>query len=102
MKEEIPAQENIEPFDLESVYDAEISPLMSQIIEICKRHNMPMVATFCYAKGRNPQDLSELDYCTTTIPRGEWSPPEIREAVHIIRNGASTRPKMLAMTITNT
>ena len=38
-----------EGFDLESVYDSEIEPLMSQIIEICKKHNLPMFATFVYA-----------------------------------------------------
>ena len=32
--------------DLESVYDAEIAPLMKQIIDIAKEHDMPFVACF--------------------------------------------------------
>lgn len=35
-------------YNLESVYDEKISPLMTQIIAICKEHNMPMVASFAY------------------------------------------------------
>ena len=46
-------------FDLESVYDEQIAPLMTQIIDICKRHSLPMAATFEYATE---------DFCTTTIP----------------------------------
>lgn len=50
-------------FDLEEVYDAEISPLMAQIIEICKAHKMPMFATFLY---RNDPDGDD-GLCTTNI-----------------------------------
>lgn len=50
-------------YNLESVYDEQISPLMKQIITICKEHNMPMVASFAYEnseeKGRG--------LCTTTM-----------------------------------
>ena len=35
-----------EHYNLESIYDEKISPLMRQIIDICKEHNMPMVASF--------------------------------------------------------
>ena len=87
-------------FDLEAVYDSEISPLMAQIIEVCTRVQMPMLATFCYRKGRYADDPEGVDLCTTVIPRGDWQPPEIAEAVRPIRNGASCRPKLLAFTIT--
>ena len=42
----------------EKVYDEQIAPLMAQIIEICKREEIPMFADFQYA---------DLDYCTTFI-----------------------------------
>lgn len=32
--------------DLERVYDEQISPLMKQIIDICKEHGMPMFTEF--------------------------------------------------------
>lgn len=44
--------------DLEQVYDDEISPLMSQIIAICKKHEMPMFATFQYKDNEDEQDAS--------------------------------------------
>lgn len=48
--------------DLEAVYDLEISPLMAQIIQICKRVGMPVLASFQYA----PED-----FCTTAVlPQG--------------------------------
>jgi hypothetical protein len=36
-------------FDLEKVYDEQISPLMAKIIEICQQHKMPLIASFQYA-----------------------------------------------------
>ena len=35
--------------NLEAVYDKEISPLMEQILIICKKYNMPMFAEFQYS-----------------------------------------------------
>ena len=35
--------------DNEAVYDATISPLMKKVIEVCKRHDIPMIASFEYA-----------------------------------------------------
>jgi len=45
--------------DKERVYDTAISPLMAQVIAICKEHGIPMVASFVYA----PEQ-----FCTTAIP----------------------------------
>lgn len=58
--------------DLEKVYDEQISPLMSEIIGICKANGMPMVATFQY-KDR-PEVEGEYLYCTTVLPLEEFSP----------------------------
>ena len=44
--------------DKEKVYDEEIHPLMAQIIAICKRENIPMVASFEYGPG---------DLCSTIL-----------------------------------
>lgn len=36
-------------WDKEAVYDEQISPLMQQVIAICKEHGIPVVASFEYA-----------------------------------------------------
>jgi hypothetical protein len=82
-------------FDLEEVYDEEISPLMKDIITICKRVGMPMLASFCY----KANECEGHDYCTTSLPGGEFYPDEFKEALSILRNGASTRTKAFAFTI---
>ncbi len=89
-----------ESYDLESVYDSEIHPLMTQILEICKRVKMPMAATFCYAKGRDPDDPEGVDYCSAAVPRDKWQPPEIQEILHTMRHGARSRPQSVGLVIT--
>lgn len=42
----------------ETVYDEQIAPLMTQILAICKEHEMSMAASFEYAPG---------DYCSTFL-----------------------------------
>lgn len=73
--------------DNESVYDEQISPLMDQIIAICKQHNMPMLATFEYAA-----DMA----CTTYIPFPGQS-RELHVALDIIRNGVPAQ--IMALTL---
>lgn len=74
---------------------------MTQIIAICRRERLPMLATFVYAKGREADDQDGECHCTTVVPRDDWQSPEINEALHIIRNGASERPKMMAFAVTS-
>lgn len=50
-------------WDKEDVYDEQIAPLMTKIIEICKAHQIPIVATF--------QFNGAGDRCTTTIGDSE-------------------------------
>jgi hypothetical protein len=80
------------PFDLEAVYDAEIYPLMVQIIERCQAHKVPMFATFCY---RSNED--GYDFATTLLPRDGWQAEPIRDAAaHLI----NPKPRLMAFTIT--
>lgn len=73
-------------FDKEAVHDAEISPLMDKIIAICKREGIPMVAAFCYAKGRHQDDPEGVSICTTHLGDGDgYLCPEFVEAVTIIK-----------------
>lgn len=52
-----------EPFDLEDVYDEQIAPLMTKIIDICKEHKLPMFATFLYLNDPEGDD----GICTTNL-----------------------------------
>jgi hypothetical protein len=51
----------------EEVYDADISPLMTKIIEICKSHKIAMIADF---------KLDEGFHCTTATLSSEFHPAE--------------------------
>ena len=79
-------------WDKEGVYDAEISPLMAKIIEICKRESIPMAATFqyCDREGDGP------GFCTTTLPNGL----ESERMRRVILAMQPDRPVTLAETIT--
>lgn len=83
------------PFDLESVYDEQIAPLMTNIIEICKTNKMPMMAAFMYQHRHGEQEVES--YCTTSLPgEGDWKPEKIIRATEIIRRA----PHFAAFTIT--
>lgn len=76
------------PFNLESVYDTEIFPPMSQIIDICKRHKMPMLATFMYQHHHGEEELDS--YCTTSLGgESDWKPDKLIKATEIIRRNDS-------------
>lgn len=62
-------------FDLESVYDDQIAPLMKQIIAICKTHKMPIAATLEYATD---------NHCTTVISFDRAS-HRMQEIMHHMR-----------------
>lgn len=77
--------------DLEAVYDAEISPLMARILEICKERSLPMFATFQLNDG---EEDGEPLMCTSYIlPTGcTESLGELRRLVE--------GPGLMAFTIT--
>lgn len=64
--------------DKEQVYDEQIAPLMTQIIEICRAHKIKMHASF------------ELDgdmMCTTNLNHGEPSPVPLRLMLYASKAG---------------
>lgn len=73
----------------EDVYDEKISPLMQQIIAICKEHNIPMVALFQYADSEENGPA----FCKTTLPIEGFASDKIRE---LSRRMAPERPVVLA------
>ncbi len=49
----------------EKIYDEQIFPLMTQIMEICKKNKISMFATFEYNKN---------EFCTSLIREEDYSP----------------------------
>ena len=93
-------------FDKEDVYDNEIAPLMKQIIEICKREELPMVAQF-YLKQQHPDADVENGamFCTTTIipPKDKIFEEHHRHLSFVaeaMRYGPNGKPFVMAATIT--
>lgn len=80
-----------EHYNLESVYDEKISPLMRQIIDICKEHNMPMVASFAYENSEE----NGIGCCTTNLTFEGRHIKAFAEARSIIRGN----PLLSAFTI---
>lgn len=82
ISKEKPMSNNIEIFNLESVYDEQISPLMQQIINICKEHKMPVVASFAFANTEEDGPAC----CTTALVFEGRAIKQYVEATRIIRN----------------
>lgn len=65
----------------EEIYDNEISPLMTQVIDICKANNIAMLMSFHIPT----EDEPDLE-CTTALLGDEMNPPEhLRNALNVIR-----------------
>jgi hypothetical protein len=61
----------------EKVHDSEISPLIDQIIAICKTNNNAMIASF---------SLDDELMCTSALLKKETNPPEnYFKALNVIR-----------------
>ena len=62
----------------EEVYDKQIAPLMTRIIEICQAHKIKMHASF---------ELDEGLMCTTNLNHGETSPVALRLMLYASKAG---------------
>lgn len=72
-----------EIYDLEAIYDEKISPLMTQIIQICQAHQMPMLCTFAY---ENCED-NGIGQCTTVLNDFEGrAVPQLTAAMKQLRS----------------
>lgn len=86
-------------YDKESVYDEQIAPLMKQIIEICKREQLPMATQF-YLKEEREDDGQPM-YCSTVIrPGGEGEGLEqISFVAKAMKYGKQGKPWAMAVTV---
>ena len=65
----------------EQIYDDKISPLMAQIITICKIHKIPIVASFFIPGADDP----ELAVTTALLGNGFEAPKNFRSALRELR-----------------
>jgi hypothetical protein len=56
-----------EDFDVEAIYDEQISPLMTQIIALCKEHQIPMLASFLYSRSDTGIKEETNRFCSTLL-----------------------------------
>jgi hypothetical protein len=70
----------------EQIYDAEISPLMAQIIAICKAKKIPVIADFYLGDDLN---------CTTAILPEEFEPSDRQLEMYQIAYGRTRSPIMI-------
>jgi hypothetical protein len=86
-------------YDKEHVYDEEISPLMAQIIAICKREGLPFAAQFYLKEER--EDTGEPLYCTTVIRPGGDSEglEQISFVAEAMKYGKQGKPWVMAVTV---
>lgn len=76
----------------ETVYDDQIAPLMSQIIEVCQKHKIAMLANFDLASADDPGLR-----CITALVDAEYSPPQdFVEAVDLLMR----QPGLIAIAVT--
>ena len=80
----------------EAIYDAEISPLMAQIIKLCKEHKINMAATF--SLGMDPE-AGETLFCTSILP-ADKEDEDGYERVNECRATMHPQPQFAAFTIT--
>lgn len=80
----------------EAVYDERISPLMAQIIALCKEHKINMVADL--SLGHDPE-AGETLFCTTAMPNIDYT--DERGCERMMRAYDAMRPQtsLFAFTI---
>jgi len=81
-------------YDKETIYDEKVSPLMKEIIEICKENNIEMVFS-CFL--REEDDM----YCNTYIPSTETKNTKLIDIYNVLYNGyVVEKPFAMSMIIT--
>jgi hypothetical protein len=78
-------------YDLEKIYNEQISPLMTQILEICKQNELPMAVSFQY-KGDGEE---EFEFCNSAVLPEERPISEELEKIWNILNERRAKPLTL-------
>ena len=94
------ADSDIPFYTREKVYDDEIAPLMSKIIDVCRKHNIPMVASYQY---ENTEEEG-AGFCTTILVGSPSKTEKFPAAESLLRAAEILKPRKattLAITITS-
>ena len=75
----------------EKAYDEKIGPLMTQIVAICREHNIPMAAQFQY----QDTEAEGPGFCTTTLPFDGRTAPRLSGIMNAMK-----APRAVALTET--
>lgn len=92
-----------EPWNKEGEYDALIAPLMREILQVCKSHDIPMFATFQFSSADDAAEIG-AGWCTSKIVPDQ--PGVERERLHnldrVARHGWRAVPgaQITAITVT--
>jgi len=85
-------------YDKEQIYDEQISPLMSQIIDICSDNGIQILASFLL---KESVDDEGQQFCTTCHLPGEKRSKRLYDAANVILHGYEVqKPFFMAMTVT--
>lgn len=76
----------------EEIYDAQIAPLMGEILRICKEHKLPMLADFDLSS-----DEDEGLKCTSALLDETWNPAEAMVQAFGILRPRSRSPLMMTV-----
>lgn len=82
----------------EAIYDEHISPLMAQIIKLCKEHKINMVADF--SLGYDPEADQTL-FCTTALSKVDPDDEKGVERMMRAYNALKPQSSLFAFTITS-
>ena len=81
----------------EAAYDEHISPLMSQVIALCKEYKIPLLACFDLA-GEDDGEGGDTLRCTTCIHGADWPlRPDFEKALTHFK---PPEPTFMAFTVT--
>lgn len=86
-------EQKLELWDEEKAYDEKIAPLMTRIIEICKEHKIPFIASFAYANTEQDGEAA----CTSYIDYPGRRPEKLIRSLRVLRE----RPSFMTMMITS-
>lgn len=79
----------------ETAYDSLISPLMTQVIALCKEHKINMAAQFAL----DANDEGQPMYCTTCLHNADPTDSEGAERIRKLRSVMNPAPMFAAFTI---
>lgn len=83
----------------EAAYDEHISPLMTQIIALCKEHKINMIADFSLGYD---EEADQTLFCTTTMPKLDEDDEKGVERMMRAYNVLKPAPQLFAFTIRET